>query len=94
MNEDELKAKIVKDFHRVVADLAAAETLADNGNPFSRVSFTPEFLSAELTKPIMQDEELKTLLQDMNQAIEKNDTLKTVVALAGKGLKLAAKYAV
>ncbi len=94
MNEDELKTKIVKDFNRMVSDLAAAETLTDTGNPFSRVSFSSEFLNAELSRPIMQDDELKTILGDMNKAIEKNETLKTVVALAGKGLKLAAKYAV
>ena len=94
MNEGELKSKIAKDFNKLIADLAAAETLADNSNPFSRVSFNADFLNAELSSPIMKDDELKNLLNDVDKAIERNDTLKNVVALVGKGLKLAAKYAI
>ncbi len=94
MNDVELKSKIAKDFNRLVADLAAAETLSDNTNPFSRVSFSADFLNAELTSPIMKDDELKILMNDVDKAIEQNDTLKNIVALVGKGLKLAAKYAV
>ncbi len=94
MNEDELKVKIAKDFQAVIADIAAAETLQSQDNPFSRVTFGREFLEAQLSAPVLSDAELLKITSDIDKAIEENRNLQEVVGLLKTGLTLLAKYGV
>ena len=92
MNEDELKAKITKDFQAVIADIAAAETLQSQDNSFSRVTFGKEFLEARLSAPVLSDDKLMKIASDIDKAIEENKSLQEVVGLLKTGLTLLAKY--
>lgn len=94
MTEEELKARIAKDFQSAILNVAAAETLQSNENPFSRVVFRKEFLEAQLKAPVMSDEELMKVVADIDNAIEENKSLPEVVGLLQKGLMLLAKYGV
>ena len=94
MNESELKAKIVNDFQSLVADIAAAETLQSHKNPFSKVTFSKKFLNAQLSAPILSNEELMKILSDIDKAIENDKSLQEVVNLLKKGLILMAQYGV
>jgi hypothetical protein len=94
MNEDELKVKIANDFQAVIADIAAAETLQGQDNPFYRVTFGREFLEAQLSAPVLSDEELMKVASDIDKAIEENRSLQEVVGLLKTGLTLLSKYGV
>lgn len=94
MTEDELKVKIGNDFQRLIADIAAAETIQSEDNPFSRVVFSKEFLQAQLSAPILSDEQLMKTLTDIDKAIQENKSLQDVVGLLKTGLTLLAKYGV
>ena len=94
MNEDELKVKIANDFQNVISDIAAAETLQSKENPFSRVTFGREFLKAQLSAPVLSDEELMQIAADIDKAIEEKKTLQEVVGLLKTGLTLLSKYGV
>lgn len=94
MNQTELKSKLNRDFQALVNDLAAAQVVVDNGNPFDRVTLNPKFLGTMLTTPVMSDEELKVVLDDIDAAIQRNDDLREVANLVGTGLSLLAKYGV
>ena len=94
MNENELKEKIAKDFQAVIGNIAAAETLQSQDNPFSRVTFGREFLEAQLSAPVLSDEELMKVASDIDKAIEENQSLQEVVGLLKTGLTLLAKYGV
>jgi hypothetical protein len=94
MNETELKNKIANDFQTLVSDIAAAETLESQDNPFSRVTFGRDFLEAQLSAPVLSDEELKKVITSIDKAIEESKSLKEVVGLVSTGLKLLAKYGV
>lgn len=94
MNENQLKEKIAEDFQAVIADIAAAETLLSQDNPFSRVTFGRGFLEAQLSAPVLSDEELMKVASDIDKAIEENKSLQEVVGLLKTGLTLLAKYGV
>lgn len=94
MNEDELKVKIANDFQAVITDIAVAETLQSQDNPFYRVTFGREFLEAQLSAPVLSDEELMKVASDIDKAIEENRSLQEVVGLLKTGLTLLSKYGV
>ena len=94
MNESELKVKMINDFRALIDDIARAETLQSQDNPFSKVTFSRKFLEAQLSTPVLSDEELEKLLSDIDKAIEDNKSLEQVIRLLKKGLKLLAKYGV
>ena len=94
MNEDELKVKIANDFQNVISDIAAAETLQSKENPFSRVTFGRDFLEAQLSAPVLSDEELMKIAAEIDNAIEENKSLQEVVGLLKTGLTLLSKYGV
>jgi len=94
MNENELKKKIANDFQAVIADIAAAETLQSQDNPFSRVIFGKDFLEAQLSAPVLSNEELMSVVSNIDKAVEENESLQEIVGLLKTGLTLLVKYGV
>ena len=94
MNETALKRRIASNFQALVADVSAAETIQSPDNPFSHVVLSREFLEAQLSAPVLSDEKLKTVIEDIDKAIEQERSIADVMALVKTGLSLLAKHGV
>ena len=92
MTEAELRKKIVRDFRELVNDIANIQTIESSDNPFKKVSLSTEFLNAKLTAPVLTDDELKTILTNIDKSIEEEKQIKDILKLVGQGLKIAAKF--
>lgn len=92
MDEAKLREKIVTDFTELVNDIADAQTFESSDNPFKKVVLSDDFLRAKLTAPVLKDQELKSILGEIDKAMEQDRQLKEIVQLVGKGLKVALKF--